>query len=80
VKAVAAKLKSMGYSVRDSNSTDDESPEVRGIYSPKSDTAFRTAIRKFKKENNITESGDEITYTFVRAVLGIDLLERWKTR
>lgn len=80
VKAVAGKLKSMGYTVRDPNSKEDESPEVRGIYSPKNDSAFRTSMRKFKKDKNITDQGDEISYALVRAVLGIDLFERWKTR
>jgi hypothetical protein len=80
VKTVAGKLKSMGYSVRDPDSKEDESPEVRGIYSPKIDSALRTAIRQFKKDKNITDSGDEITYSLVRAVLGVDLFERWKTR
>ena len=37
-------------------------------------------MRKFKKEKNITEPSDEISYSFVKAVLGVDLFERWKTR
>jgi len=80
VKVVAGKLTSLGYSVVEPDSPTESSPEFTGMYQPAIESTFRRAIRQYKKDRNIAEPGDKITYGLVNALTGVNLFERWNVR
>lgn len=74
VRAVAGKLKSLGYAISGPNFKPDDSPDLSGIYYP----PLRAAVRQYKLDRNIDDGNDNITYDLVALLLGINLFERWR--
>jgi hypothetical protein len=80
VRAVARKLKSLGYEVSAQGAEPENSPEVNGSYNPTKPGQMRDAIRQFKKANKIAGADDRLTYELVYKLLGANLFGRWKVR
>jgi hypothetical protein len=74
VRAVARKLKSLGYTISDPEARAEDSPDLSGMYYP----ALRSAVLQYKQDHNITDGNADITYDLVAALLGVNLFERWQ--
>jgi len=78
VRAVAAKLKSLGYPIVEKGSLPEDSPDVSGLYQPDIESTLRSAIRQFKTDKKLNDTSGDITYDFVSVLLQVNLFERWR--
>jgi hypothetical protein len=74
VRAVARKLKSLGYTISDPRALPEDSPDLSGMYYP----ALRSAVGQYKQDHNIADGNADITYELVATLLEFDLFERWQ--
>jgi hypothetical protein len=74
VRAVARKLKSLGYTISDPSARPEDSPDLSGMYYP----TLRSAVRQYKQDHNIDAANADITYEFVATLLEVNLFERWR--
>ena len=85
VRKVASKLHELEYDVKVARKpkecAETETPAVTGYYNPnyKKYEPMRIAIERYKIKNKIEPIDGEITYEFVESLLGVDLLQRWRT-
>ena len=56
VRAVARKLKSLGYTISDPSALPEDSPDLSGMYYP----ALRAAVRQYKQDHNIADGNTDI--------------------
>jgi hypothetical protein len=80
VRAIAAKLKSQGYSIADQADPIDKSPDITGFYRPDRPSALRTALRNYKTKRKLRIPGDDLTYQLVNSILTTNLFTRWTER
>jgi hypothetical protein len=74
VRAVAQKLKGLGYTISDPSALPEDSPDLSGMYYP----ALRSAVRQYKHDHKIVDGNEDITYELVTTLLGVNLFERWR--
>jgi len=74
VRAVAQKLKSLGYTISEPNSPAEDSPDLSGMYYP----ALRSAVLQYKKDRDIADGNADITYELAAVLLEVNLFERWQ--
>jgi hypothetical protein len=74
VRAIASKLKTLGYTISDPSALPEESPDLSGMYYP----TLRLAVGQYKQDHHITDGNTDITYELVATLLDVDLFERWK--
>src|SRR5262249_53161386 len=61
VRAVAQKLKGLGYTIADPGAQPEDSPDLSGIYYP----ALRSAVSQYKQDHKIADGNSDVTYELV---------------
>lgn len=74
VRAVAQKLKALGYTIADPKAQPEDFPDLSGIYYP----ALRSAVSQYKQDHKLANGNADITYELVATLLGVNLFERWR--
>jgi hypothetical protein len=74
VRAVAQKLKNLGYTISAPAEPPENSPDISGMYY----STLRLAVGQYKHDHNIADGNTDLTYDFVVQVLGTNLFERWQ--